>query len=200
MKPLRKNAKYPFIHRALAKKYDKATLAVILGKAETHYAALAAECTGATPGEWTHLEGTILPTAAVYKALLDVDAANALAVTHEAIIALCRTGNKMLRVLLHIPGMKGLFMRLLPKMALTMFGQECGFDHANYHADKTRLAMDMTSCPYCRYARLLGVEALTPIFCESDFATYGGLPGIRFERTQTLGTGGNQCDFRFCRD
>ena len=34
---------------------------------------------------------------------------------------------------------------------------------------------------------------------ESDFATYGNLSGIVFERTQTIGTGGNLCDFKFSR-
>lgn len=197
---LRKNSKYRFIRGALAKKYDKAMTTRILDSAETHYAALAAKCNGATPGEWTHLSGTILPTAAVYKALLDANAANALTVTHDTLIGLCQTGNRVMQVILRIPGMKGLFMRLLPKIALSMFGRECGFDYTNYHADKTHLAMDTTFCPYCKYARLLGCEELMPTFCESDFAAYGNLPGIRFVRTTTLGTGGNKCDFRFTRE
>lgn len=197
---LRKNAKFPFIRSALAKKYDKAALADILRRAESHYAALAAQCADATPGEQFHLNNTILPTAAIYKALLEVDSANALAVTHGALIGLCRMGNRMMQVILRIPGMKGLFMRMLPKMALKMFGRECGFEYENLYTDKTRLAMDTTVCPYCKFAKLLGVETLMPTFCESDFATYGGLPGIRFERTSTLGTGGDRCDFRFTRE
>lgn len=197
---LRKNGKYPFIRDALAKKYDKADLANILRRAENHYAALSAQCADASPGEQFHLNNTILPTAAIYKALLEVDSENARSVTHGTLIGLCRTGNRMMQVFLRIPGMRGLFMRLLPKMALKMFGRESGFDYTNFHADKTRLTMDTTVCPYCKYARLLDVEALMPTFCESDFATYGGLPGIRFERTQTLGTGGDKCDFRFIRE
>lgn len=197
---LKKNEKYPFIRRALKKRYDKAALADVLRRAEVHYADLAARCAGATPGEWFHLNNTILPTAAIYKALLETDRENALAVTHSALIDLCQTGNRVMQVVLRIPGMKGLFMQLLPKMALKMFGHESGFDYTNYSADKTHLAMDTTFCPYCKYAQLLGVEALMPTFCESDFATYGGLPGIRFERTQTLGTGGDMCDFRFTRE
>lgn len=197
---LRKNAKYPFIRSALAKQYDKAALADILRRAEQHYVALSAQCADAAPGEQFHLTNTILPTAAIYKALLETDNENALAVTRGALIGLCRTGNRMMQLLLRIPGMKALFMHLLPKMALQMFGRESGFDYTNYSADKTRLTMDTTVCPYCKYARLLDVEALMPTFCESDFATYGNLPGIRFERTQTLGTGGSKCDFRFIRE
>lgn len=197
---LRKNAKYPFIRRALEKRYDKAALTDILRRAEVHYADLAARCTEATPGEWFHLNNTILPSAAVYNALLETDSENALAVTRDALIGLCRTGNRVMQVVLRIPGMKGLFMRLLPKMALKMFGHESGFDYTNFSADRTHLTMDTTFCPYCKYAWLLGVEALMPTFYESDFATYGDLPGIRFERTSTLGTGGNRCDFCFTRE
>ena len=197
---LRRNSKYPFIRRALKKRYDKATLARIMMLAEGHYAVLARQCAGASDGEWRHLTGTILPVCAVYKALMNVDAPHARAVTHEAVIGLCRTVNRMLRVILLLPGMADLFMRLLPKLALSLFGRECGFDYENYHADETALTMDVTICPYCHYAMLLGCECLIPTFCESDFATYGDLPGIRFERTATLGTGGKKCDFRFARE
>ena len=200
MSAFRKNPKYPLIRRELARRYDKATLGRILDAAEARYSALAAQCKDATPGEWTHLNNTILPTAAVYLALLEVDAPNALAVTHESVFSLCRMGNRMMRLILRIPGMKGLFMRLLPKMAMSLFGRECGFDFTDYHADKTLLTMNVTCCPYCKFARLLNCEALMPTFCESDFATYGDLPGIRFERTSTLGTGGAVCDFRFVRE
>lgn len=197
---LRQNPKFRFIHSALAKQYDKTVLADVLDRADAHYAALAAQCADATPGEQMHLNNTILPTCAVYKALLEADSENALAVTHDALIGLCEMGGRVMRGLLHIPGMKGLFMRLLPKMALKMFGRECGFEYENLRIEKNRLEMDTTFCPYCKYAQLLGCEALMPTFCESDFATYGNLPGIRFQRTSTLGTGGDKCDFRFSRE
>lgn len=200
MRYLRKNPKYRLIRRALKKTYDKPTLERILLSAEEHYIQLSRQCSFETLGEWMHLADTILPTAAVYKALLDTDADHALSITHEAIIGLCKKGNRLLRIALHIPGMKWLFMRMLPKMALRMFGRECGFDYRDFHADKTTMTMNMTGCPYCKYARLLDCEALMPTFCESDFATYGNLPGIRFERSQTLGTGGEMCDFQFVRE
>lgn len=60
--------------------------------------------------------------------------------------------------------------------------------------------MDITTCPYCRYAKSLGCPELMSVFCDSDFATYGNLPGIKFKRSQTLGTGGSYCDFRFIRE
>lgn len=60
--------------------------------------------------------------------------------------------------------------------------------------------MDMIVCPYIKYANLFHVTELIPVFCESDFATYGNLSGIIFERNETLGTGGSKCDFKFLRD
>lgn len=40
---------------------------------------------------------------------------------------------------------------------------------------------------------------LCPLFCEVDYATYGGLKKLGFSRTTTLGNGGNCCDFHFYR-
>ena len=59
-------------------------------------------------------------------------------------------------------------MKILPKMALKIFGKECGFDYKNFQSDKTNFQMDMTMCPYVKYAKILKVEELTRIFCESD--------------------------------
>ena len=56
--------------------------------------------------------------------------------------------------------------------------------------------MDIISCPYNRYFAELGCPELTKIFCENDDRIYGGLPGLVFERTGTLGKGAPCCDFR----
>lgn len=115
------------------------------------------------------------------------------------LISLCAIAGKFVNIILRLPGMKSLFMKLLPKMALKMFGKECGFDYEKPIISKTCLQMDMTFCPYCKYTAILGCPELTFVFCESDSATYGNMPGIKFERTQTLGTGGTRCDFKFSR-
>lgn len=44
-----------------------------------------------------------------------------------------------------------------------------------------------------------GCEELCSLFCDVDDITYGGLKKIGFSRTQTLGYGGNCCDFHFFR-
>ncbi len=196
---LQKSNKYPFIKSALNKHFGKKEAAKLLSAAEAHYIRLEQQCQDATPGEWTHLRDTILPTAATYLALRSREEATALSTTRSIIIGMCEKISKIANKILKLPGMASLFMQLLPKMALNLFGEKCGFTYEGYTATKTQLTMNMTSCPYCRYAQLLDVAELVPIFCESDFATYGHLECIRFTRSQTLGTGGEMCDFRFER-
>lgn len=191
--------KLGFIKKELRKIYGKDKTTKIIELAEKHYKECMALCENASKGEFMHLENTILPTTSFYKALLEVDNENAWKNTNDIIINLCKKGNKILNNMLKLPGMKSVFMKVLPKMAIKMFGKECGFDYENMEVSKKHLQMDMTICPYTKYAEILKVPELKSIFCESDFATYGNLSGITFERTETIGLGGNKCDFRFFR-
>lgn len=191
--------KFGFIRKELIRLYGEAATGQIIARAERHYADCEALCRNAPEGERTHLNGTILPTAALYKALLETDPGNALDSAHRVMMKLCEMGGAAAGRMMKLPGMKALFMWLLPKMAVSMFGERCGFRYENYEADRRLLKMDMTACPYCRYAKLFGCPELISVFCDSDRAVYGDLPGIRFERTQTLGTGGACCDFKFTR-
>lgn len=197
---LTRNRKFGFIRKALIKLYGENTTKEITARAEQHYANCELLCQDASKGERQHLDGTILPTVALYKALLEIDPENALKSARTIMMNLCEMGGVIVGKILKLPGMKSAFMWFLPKMAVTMFGPSCGFQYENYEVGKRILKMDMTACPYCCYAKLLGVPELTYVFCDSDFATYGNLPGIRFVRTQTLGTGGNCCDFQFIRE
>ena len=168
--------------------------------AQKHYQECTVLCKDASKGERTHLEDTILPTTAVYKALLEVDNENALKYTNDIIINLCEMGGSILNNILKVLGMPSVFMKVLPKMAVKLFGRECGFDYINFEANSDRMQMDMTMCPYVKYAKRFQVDELMPVFCNSDFATYGSLEKITFRRTETLGTGGSKCDFKFVRN
>ena len=64
-----------------------------------------------------------------------------------------------------------------------------------YPKEKGRFRMDITECPYNKYLTELGCPELTQLFCRNDEYLYGSLPGLRFTREQTLGTGGEKCDF-----
>ena len=196
---LTKDFKFPFIRRELVKLYGEDAVGTILSLAEKHYTNCALLCKKADKGEWTHLNNTILPTVSIYKALQETDPDNALTSAHTVMMNVCEVSGAAMRKLLKLPGMQSAFMWFLPKMANRMFGPSCGFRFKNFEVSKRELKMDMTACPYCRYAKLFGTPELVVVFCDSDFAVYGNLPGIQFLRTQTLGTGGDCCDFRFYR-
>lgn len=62
------------------------------------------------------------------------------------------------------------------------------------------IGFDYTSCFYNDYMREKGVPELIPAFCEIDIRQAECFPDeIDFQRTQTLSTGGDLCDFRFYR-
>lgn len=197
---LTRSMKFGFVRQELIKLYGVDATKQITALAEKHYTDCERLCLNASEGELQHLNGTILPTASLYKALLEIDPENALKSAHTVMMNLCKMGGAVVGKLMKLPGMKALFMRLLPRMAVNMFGESCGFQYENYEVSKRVLKMDVTACPYCRYAELFECPELMPVFCDSDHATYGNLPGIRFERSQTLGTGGNCCDFKFIRE
>ena len=57
--------------------------------------------------------------------------------------------------------------------------------------------LDMVVCPYFETCNKYDCPELTQYFCKSDDITYGIMhPKLGWGRTQTLGTGGNCCDFR----
>lgn len=99
--------------------------------------------------------------------------------------------NKMMR----LPGMKGRFLPIMRTMANKVFGEAGGFKNHMGYFDKQETHFDILECPYCKYMVELGCPELGPSFCKSDEYSYGNLADFTFERTQTLATGGEKCDF-----
>ncbi len=89
----------------------------------------------------------------------------------------------------------GLFIRLCRVIAGTAFGNKAGFVRKDISKDRNEVRFDVTSCPYVRIMTELGCSEACPIVCRQDEYTYGGLKGVAFERTMTLGRGDEKCDF-----
>ena len=83
----------------------------------------------------------------------------------------------------------------LASMLEKKFGPKNGFQNRFYPKETGVFRMDILACPYCRYFGELGCPELTKIYCANDDRVYGKLPGLRFERAGTLGTGADRCDF-----
>ena len=58
--------------------------------------------------------------------------------------------------------------------------------------------LDQT-CFFLKVLSAYGAPELTAHFCKLDDLLFGNIPGISWERTQTLGRGDECCNFRFCR-
>lgn len=94
-----------------------------------------------------------------------------------------------------IPGFKQLFVKMWDPISRKSFGLDAGFKNVFYPKKKGECKMDIIACPYDQYFTELGTPELTKIFCINDEYTYGNIPGLEFIRTQTLGKGGEKCDF-----
>lgn len=76
------------------------------------------------------------------------------------------------------------------------FGPAAGFKN-NRVEDSVGFARDMVVCPYVETCKKYGCPELTQFFCKSDDVVYSELhPKLVWNRTKTLGRGGDCCDFR----
>lgn len=101
--------------------------------------------------------------------------------------------------LMKLPLMKRRFFKIMHKVADRSFGDEGGFTNEWVAFSESEMRFNILDCPYCKYLKELGCPELTPGFCASDVYIYGNLNDFEFERSGTLGTGGEKCDFCFKR-
>lgn len=59
--------------------------------------------------------------------------------------------------------------------------------------------LDIHKCLWKDCCDTVGCPGACKYFCDCDDITYGGLDKVAFKRTQTLGKGGEKCDFEFYR-
>ena len=147
-------------------------------------------------GVHMHTDSRILPSAAIYLTVKEaVGPEKAYRIIEDAAVHGCAEIEKKLQRLMKLPGMPDLFLKAWDPMTRKLFGAGNGFQNVFYPKKKGEYRMDITSCPYCRTFVELGCPELTKIFCENDERIYGRLPGLKFERTGTLGKGAGRCDF-----
>lgn len=154
------------------------------------------ENASAGKARYTHLE-QLLPCIAFYEILQDITGSK-----EEALVFVDRWAFVEVKKLVPIAQaiMKlGLYKKmpdLCEGMLHKLFGSDAGFDSREVPGAK-KFARDMTVCPYFETCKKYGCPELTRFACKADDITYGNLhPKLVWARTQTLGTGGECCDFR----
>ena len=165
-------------------------------KAADRLAALLEQYASLPEGVRFHTENKIFPAAAIYLTLKEsIGQSDAYRVMEDATFKTADAAAKKLSALLRLPGMRSLFVKAWDPLTRKMFGEKSGFQNVFYPKKKGEYRMDVVSCPYSRYFTQLGCPELTKISCGADDHVYGDLPGLKFERTSTIGRGGDRCDF-----
>lgn len=184
------------ITKSLAKGFAANGWTAHLPAAYERAAALFADYPGAGKALMTHLT-QMLPMIALYEQAVRITGSREKALAFMEKWAFVEA-EKMMKIVR--PVMKIGLYRLMPwlcgLMLERMFGRAAGFDYRPV-PDAPRFAVDMTRCPYADTCAKYGVPELTQFACRADDITYGNLhPRLVWARTQTLGTGGECCDFR----
>ena len=184
------------IKAELDKALPKAQSDALWREATARFDGLLARYSALPKGVHMHTDSRILPSAAIYLTAKEaVGPEKAYRIIEDAAVHGCAEIERKLQKLMKLPGMPGLFIKAWDPMTKKLFGAGNGFQNVFYPKKKGEYRMDVTACPYCRTFTELGCAELTKIFCENDERIYGRLPGLRFERTGTLGKGAGRCDF-----
>jgi hypothetical protein len=92
-------------------------------------------------------------------------------------------------------------LRLVNKASLAVAYPFEGWDTEIVADTQNTFAFDISRCYYLDVFAAHGVPELTALYCQLDDVAFERLPPcVRWERTATLGRGGQCCDFRWSRN
>ncbi len=185
-----------FIKKEIEKKLGSEMCAEVWNLANEKLEAMIEKYSGLPKGVEAHTHGFIFPAAAIYLSLKEKAQSQAYEIMQNTMKEKSLKTGKSLARMTHIPGFKKFFLSMWDSMSRKLFGEAAGFQNIFYACPKGEFRMDITRCPYNKYLTEAGCPELTKLFCENDVYSYGNLPGLKFTRTKTLGTGGDCCDFK----
>ncbi len=145
-----------------------------------------------------HTEGMIYGGVALYRALQEqgLSQEEAFRQTDEILEEFVEKPAKLMRRLLNIPGLYRTIPGLFRRMGSKKYNEASGFQIKYYEEGKHRARFDVQVCPYFQTCEALGCPELTTIFCNADDTCYGNMhPKLQWNRTKTIGRGGDCCDF-----
>ena len=185
---------YRNIKKDLVRKYGKEQVQQIWEKAGKNWEELCVRYAHLPEKMKQHTDGQMFRMAAVYMALKEAYPEAALEMLEAGVQREGKRIAKMLSCALYIPGMDYVFLRIFARMLDSYFNEDAGFLSTKHCISKEEVHFDINQCPYCKYLTEIGCPEIIRFSCEIDEWIYGNLPGLKFERTGTLGTGANRCD------
>jgi hypothetical protein len=149
-----------------------------------------------------HLEEGVLPALALYQTLREEgdDQEAVLAEIDRIITAMTeRSGRRRLvKAMGHLPDPFAI-LRIANRWAMKRVYPPEGWRFEWVEDSDQCIAYDARECFYVNVLTFYGAPELTAHLCTVDDLLFGDLPGISWERTQTLARGDDRCNFRFCR-
>ncbi len=180
---------------AIASRYPGTAGERIWQEAERRLEEMLADHSGLPKAVRMHTDSFIFPAAALYLSLKEADGQAAFEIMRTVMKEKAESKGAVLAKNARNPLFARFFLAMWSPVSHKMFGEAAGFQNVFYPKEKNEFKMDITRCPYCTYLTELGCPELTQLFCDNDVYTYGSLPNLEFVRTQTLGRGGQKCDF-----
>lgn len=169
----------------------------LFGAQDKMLGALIANTKNKSVSQMKTLTQTILPRIALYKALLGngIPEADADAYVQKYMLEkVAVKKHKSTARMEIVPGFYALYSKIFLRIMRKTDLQESTQSH-----DKKSFDVTITKCLWHTACVENGCAELCRLFCAVDDVTYGGLRKIGFTRTQTLGNGGDCCDFHFFR-
>ena len=148
-----------------------------------------------------HLERGLLPGLAVYQALLaeGEDRRVALQEMERLMASIAGRMRPPFAALRVFPDPFAVFRRIEPLVVRFGFPSE-GWEMTPVENTETCVAFNVSRCFYLDTLTSYGAPELTAVFCGGDDVLFEVLaPAVTWERTETLGRGHEQCNFRWRR-
>ena len=185
-----------FLKKKILERISDSDFEIVWKDAHKRLAKMYAEHMDLPKSVKTHTDGFIFPAAAIYLALQERHPDIAYDVMKTAMAEKSKESGRQMAWCMMIPGFARFFLSTWDPVSHKMFGESSGFKNVFYPKKKGFFKMDITECPYHKYLVEQGCPELNTLFCDNDVYTYGNLPKLKFTRTQTIGAGGELCDFQ----
>lgn len=146
-----------------------------------------------------HLALSILPAAALYRALRDRHWSEdeALAAVSALVARRTRPHRRRLERITRHRAARAAFLPVARTVTRVGFPSP-GWQITWRERSRQAVAFDISACYFLETFRALGMPELTRAFCAGDDLMYAGLcPQLTWRRGGTLGRGAPRCDFRF---
>lgn len=166
--------------------------------AQKRYEQLLAENTGDSKALREHTFQRIYPAIAVYESFLaeGVESEQAVWYIREYFQRFAAVYVPHLQRIIKVFGLAKRIPKLFLKLSQHSFGTDAGFEYEFPESRGNEARFNIVRCPYMETCRKYRCPEITRAFCDGDDAGYGNLhPKLRWGRTETIGRGGDFCNF-----